>query len=351
MNFDCLNVYNYEKEFLNNIDADKSLSHFDKIYPIICKEIKNMSEKHKILLAMDNSDQALNAARYIGLVMPLDQTHIDLFHVDVEEPEIFWDSKTNPGFEVPQISMWKAHHQKIIDIFMKQAKEILIDAGFNDDAICIHVRPRHNGVTRDIIAESTKGYHAVVVGRNGNSKMKDLLMGSTASRLIGKIDHLPLLIVGGVPVSKKILIAFDGSECAMEAVKKVCAIVNPLNTEIFLYHVIRSMELFSPENNIFNDPEFEKKWLQRGQSEIEPDLNKAYEYILDAGFSKGNVHKEVGLGHMSRADAIVEKAKLERCDTIIVGRRGLSFVQEFFIGRVGQKVLHLADKMTVWVIN
>jgi hypothetical protein len=36
---------------------------------------------------------------------------------------------------------------------------------------------------------------------------------------------------------------------------------------------------------------------------------------------------------------------------IVVGRRGLSRVEEFFMGRVSDKVLQLAKEMAVWVVT
>ena len=56
-------------------------------------------------------------------------------------------------------------------------------------------------------------------------------------------------------------------------------------------------------------------------------------------------------GVASRAGAIVEEAKKGSYGTIVVGRRGLSKVEEFFMGRVSNKVIHLAKEMAVWVIS
>ena len=49
-------------------------------------------------------------------------------------------------------------------------------------------------------------------------------------------------------------------------------------------------------------------------------------------------------GVYSRAKAIVEEARLGNYGTIVVGRRGLSKVQEFFIGRGSNQVIQLAKK-------
>lgn len=43
--------------------------------------------------------------------------------------------------------------------------------------------------------------------------------------------------------------------------------------------------------------------------------------------------------------------KVSFVSLIIVGRRGLSGVREFFIGRVSNKVIRLARKNTVWGVT
>jgi nucleotide-binding universal stress UspA family protein len=47
----------------------------------------------------------------------------------------------------------------------------------------------------------------------------------------------------------------------------------------------------------------------------------------------------------------VEEARNSSCGTIVMGRRGLSRVEEFFMGRVSKKVLQLAKWNAVWVVS
>jgi nucleotide-binding universal stress UspA family protein len=52
-----------------------------------------------------------------------------------------------------------------------------------------------------------------------------------------------------------------------------------------------------------------------------------------------------------RASHIVQEAEKNNAGSIVVGRRGLvTFIDEFFIGRVSDQVLKLADELAVWVI-
>ena len=48
---------------------------------------------------------------------------------------------------------------------------------------------------------------------------------------------------------------------------------------------------------------------------------------------------------------IVETTDRKGFDTIVVGRRGMSRVQQFFAGRVSTKVLQIGQKHHVWIVN
>ena len=52
----------------------------------------------------------------------------------------------------------------------------------------------------------------------------------------------------------------------------------------------------------------------------------------------------------SRAGTIVDQARRGGYGTIVVGRKGVTRVEEFFMGRVSSKVLQLAKDMAVWVV-
>ena len=53
----------------------------------------------------------------------------------------------------------------------------------------------------------------------------------------------------------------------------------------------------------------------------------------------------------TRSRCLVNEALDHNYGTIVVGRRGTSMVREFFLGRVGQKVLNMAGRQAVWIIG
>ena len=101
--------------------------------------------------------------------------------------------------------------------------------------------------------------------------------------------------------------------------------------------------------NVFN-PNQEEEWIDFNKKEIEPVMDEAADHLIKNGIPASYISKTVLPKEISRAEAIVRKAEKEGIGTIIVGRRGLTIVEEFFLGRVSTKILQMANKMAVWVV-
>ncbi len=61
--------------------------------------------------------------------------------------------------------------------------------------------------------------------------------------------------------------------------------------------------------------------------------------LIGFGFEDQDITQKMIAGVFSRAGAIVEEANAQDCGTIVVGRNGVSSVQDFFIGRVSNKII------------
>jgi len=117
-----------------------------------------MKKKLRILAAVDGSDQALNAIRYISGIFPPERTEVVLLHVNPDVPESFLDlEKGDLGKDgvlrstVENISSWSTHLKKEIDKFMERAHGILVEANFPPDAVKIKIQSRKAGIARDIL--------------------------------------------------------------------------------------------------------------------------------------------------------------------------------------------------------
>ena len=307
-------------------------------------------KKKKILVPIDGSDRALNTVRYVARVEPFRKMDIVLFHVFSSVPEGYWDLEKDPRSTstVRQVRSWEIGQRKRIKQYMEQASQYLLKAGVSPESITIKIQNRKKGIARDIIREARNGYEAVVTRRRGMTGLRRIVLGSVATKLLTQITFLPLILVGKLTPNNKILLAFDGSENAVEAVKFVVSLMGGCDQEVSLFHVMRSNGEGRPnQRHIFSSKEFAKV----AGKEMTSSLKAAQTELIKAGFKADKVSTRIVTGAISRAGTIADMAKQENYGTIVMGRRGLSSVRDFFVGRVTNKVIHLAKDRTVWVVR
>ena len=300
--------------------------------------------KQRILLAVDGSDQAFEAVRYVSQLFPPNRLEVVLFHVTSKIPESFWDIEKNPTFrhQLAPVAAWAVQQQTAIQEFMEKSRQLFVEQGVPEEAVSIKSQERQVGIARDIVREAQKDYDSVVVGRWGVSKLKDLVWGSIANKLVGHLTHIPLCVVGGAPEAGKILVALDTSEEGMGTVDYLGTMVDGTDWGITLFHVIRGLDFVLPETG---------EILQDIEGAVKALLEQAVGRLEKAGLRPDQISTKTASGVASRAKAIVEEAKNGGYGTIVVGRRGLSRVEEFFMGSVSSKVMQLAQEMAVWVVS
>jgi len=133
----------------------------------------------KILVAMDASEHAMKAARYVAETLKgCKDVKITLFSVI---PEISSAFKTLvgtdfasiiPDFEKKLGGLATLRHKQEakIEEILKQAQKILEDTGIPAENIEIAVRRKKEGIARDILRElERENYDTIVVGRRGVS--------------------------------------------------------------------------------------------------------------------------------------------------------------------------------------
>lgn len=316
--------------------------------------MSNLSTK-KILLAIDQSRQAENAVHYVASLPLADRMEITLFHVRRNLPAalsyVGMTPEIHKALTSDQEEAWLRQEEQNVEQFLEASRQILLKAGFVAKDVVLKAPKISVGFARDIIAEAGQGYSAVVVGRTGLSKLKDAVMGSIASKLVARLGGVPVWVVGGEPQGGKIIVALDASEGSIRTIDHVAQIIGPGPQEVLLFHVIRSLEYGGQYAQNFISDEWEKQLIYEGEKAMEPIFNRAKQRLAEAGLATDLVKTLLVSGVPSRAGAIVDQAQEQECGTIVVGRRGISRVEEFFIGRVGNKVLSFAKKQAVWVVS
>ena len=319
-----------------------------------------MSEKRRLLIALDGSEQSFEAVRYASQVLPPKKMKVVLFHVQSKIPESFWDIEKDPSFRhrLAPVAAWAMQQEKAMEEFMEKSRQLLVDQGVPQKAVDVKIKDKEVGIARDIAREAQGDYDAVVMGRWGMSKIKDLVWGSIANKVVGHLVQSPLWVVGGSPQPGKYLVAMDGSDEAMRAVDYVGTMLAGSDCTVTLFHVLRGFEFLSlgfegafvPSPEVLGGEEI-KAELQRAEEAIKTVCNQAIDRLEQAGLKGDQINSKIVTGAASRARAIVEEAKNGGYGTIVVGRRGLSRVEEFFMGRVSSKVMQLAKEMAVWVVG
>lgn len=156
-------------------------------------------------------------------------------------------------------------------------------------------------------------------------------------------------------MQKKILIAVDESEGSFKAVRFVAESLSKEH-RITLFSVVPDTMLvcqmhdetltpyFLAQRDAFCALEDKKKDL------LMDALNKARETLLSSGFSRQCVEIKIEKEKKGVAKDIIAEAE-KGYDMVVLGRRGLSGLKEFFLGSVSQKVLQGAKDITVLLVG
>ncbi|MFO7554690.1 MAG: universal stress protein [Desulfobacterales bacterium] len=311
--------------------------------------MKNKS-KQKVLLTFDGSEHAFHAINYVSKLAPFHKMKIVLFNVFSGIPESYLDLEKDPLFSRSsrEVKAWEMQQKKEIQKSMDTARQKLLHSGFHPDAVTIKIHNRKEGIARDIVKEAGKGYSAVIIGRRGMGTYKEIIVGSVAKKIVERVVFLPVLMIGEIPPDNKFLVALDSSENAVRAVDYVAQIMGGFDFNINLFHAIRGdQSVHSGIAHLF----FPKESLEEAEAAAIAVFDKAKRRLEEAGFTSDQINTKLVSGVPSRAEAIVKEAREGDYGTIVLGRRGLSRVQEFFLGRVSNKVIHIIRRRAIWIVT
>ncbi len=309
--------------------------------------------QRRILLVVDGSYQSYETVNYVSGVLPPSSTEIVLLHITSKIPEAFWDLEKDPVWQhkVQVVRGWEIQQEKKIEDFMDRARQVFLDAGFPDSAIRVDVRERKVGIARDIAMESHRGYDAVILGRRGLSTIQELSLGGVASKIVLKVNDLAVWLVGGKPENQKYVVGVDSSKGSSLALDHLIRMTDGLPKKVLLLHVVRKITNGSES---FKNPDFEEyqaNRMQQAVKEIEPVLAKASEKLEKAGIPAESISTKIITGAITRAGSILEEARSGGYGTIVVGRRGVSTVEDFDMGRVSNKLVQAGRDRAVWIVG
>lgn len=309
-----------------------------------------MTNQKRMLVLIDSSKGSLQTLQYIEQMDPFRKFGLVLFHVLNPIPECFWDMERIPQTQqtISLLMGWENRQLKQMETFTQNARHTLVDAGFAEQTVEIKIQKRQLGIARDIVKEAEDGgYGAVGLTRQGARIIDGIAIGSIANKLLDKITFCPMIIAGEQPANKRLLIAIDGSGSSLRAVDFVAEYAGGENYSICLVHVIRGL---GSRFNEYPELTMPTELIELAQEKMKELFRDIKERLIKAGFEQDHIEEKIITGVYSRAEAIVKEAELGSYDTIIIGRKGLSRVKDFSMGRVCHKVIHTGSKFSVWII-
>jgi len=303
-----------------------------------------------LLVALDGSERSLNTMRYLSQMPHFQKARLRLFVVISGMPECYWDFAPEPALLISDahVQAWAEEEKKAIQAHLDHCCQILLEAGYDASRITATMHQRQRGVARDVIDEARRGYDAVVIRRRGMTRIAGLVMGSVSQKLLGALHFVPLILCGLKTQNNRYLVAFDGSEAAERAVDMAARLLDPAHSTIRLLFVERTDAMFESMPSLLA---LHQSTTAKSEDALEARLQAASQRLAAAGFAPEQISHKVVKGAISRANSIVDEAYIGDYATIILGRKGRSMVEDFSIGRVVTKVVHLANTHTVWVVN
>lgn len=189
-----------------------------------------------------------------------------------------------------------------------------------------------------IIEEAEKNkVEMIIMGRRGRTGLKRLMMGSETARVIGHAPCKVLVVPRAAQIDfKNIVVASDGSKCSDAAVREAISISKRRGSNLIAVSVVPS-ESASPFDIVHSE-------MQKGAI-IDKELEEAEKIVKNVkSLAEENGLKAKGFVYSGIPyDAVLEIAKDEKADLIVVGSHGRTGLSRLLMGSVTERVIGLAE--------
>jgi len=155
--------------------------------------------KKHILIASDDSDNALRAIVFVGSYMSND-FEVTLFSVVP-------DTETLCSMKSPELTAYFLEQQsafcvledkkkELLSTALKKGRHHLVGCGFDENRVKIKLNKIDKGVARDIILEANKPlYDLVVLGKRGHAGIREFFLGSISQKVLHGVHKSTILLV------------------------------------------------------------------------------------------------------------------------------------------------------------
>ncbi len=159
---------------------------------------------------------------------------------------------------------------------------------------------------------------------------------------------------GGIPMEKKILLAVDDSihsKHAVEYAVRMSSVVKDLTYTLFHVQPAVSGFLLDEAKTSLRARAELRKVIRKNTGHAEKILKKYKGQMVRMGISDERIDLATQPKTLGVAKDVLEWAEQGLYDAIVMGRRGLSRVQEAFMGSVTADVVEHSRFIPVWVVD
>ncbi len=165
--------------------------------------------------------------------------------------------------------------------------------------------------------------------------------------------------------NRKILVALDGSDASMRAVKYTAQVIGgEKNCHVCLLHVLDPLPPKLREFRGSEDPQEEEEleeelqerteqWIGQSKRQWLPTLKKAQSILDQAGVPAKAIETEFweAVNHEDLVNDILESGRKDDCGTIVVGRKSFSWLKEMFHHHIADELVRKGHGLTIWVVE
>jgi nucleotide-binding universal stress UspA family protein len=158
-------------------------------------------------------------------------------------------------------------------------------------------------------------------------------------------------------MDSKILLALDGSEPSMRAVRYVADLLsNRTDAVVTLFHVLMPIPPSLLEGSTEYENELKKQranWVKDEKAVENMLFTPVREILLQAGFRQDQIQTKcrTSVHEPDVAYEILLECQKGNYDTVVMGKRGKSRIQTFQTGSVTEKIFRHAQVKALWVIE
>ena len=269
----------------------------------------------KILVAVDGSTTCLLAEELTAALAKKFQSKVTVAHAVPKQPIDLGVSTPSdiPKSVLAEVSEWLVSKGEEI---IRNSQALFREEGVEVDAKLLEGDPAESIIR---LAAGEK-HDLIVMGNRGETEVEVYSLGSNAEKIVRHAECSVLIVKEKTRISR-ILAAIDGSKNSIKSLQRAADLASTFDAKITVMYIM--------ECGLFG---LKPKAAQDAGERI---FSKALEEV-----KKIKVTKRLESG--SPSEKIIEVAKNEGYDLIVVGSRGLSRTERFFLGSVSDDVSHHA---------